>query len=95
MAGKIFELDESKIYFLNFYNGILKKKIKNQEELNSDLFLNKIKNKQIKSLLDSKFIVKYIYNLLKNKASYKEISTLYHIAKKETLVAVYLVAIES
>lgn len=95
MAGKIFELDESKIYFLNFYNGILNKKIKNQEELNSDLFLNKVKNKQIKSLLDSKFIVKYIYNLLKNKASYKEISTLYYIAKKETLVAVYLVAIES
>lgn len=95
MAGKIFELDENKIYFLNFYNGILKKKIKNQEELNSDLFLNKVKNKQIKSLLDSKFIVKYIYNLLKNKASYKEISTLYYIAKKETLVAVYLVAIES
>ena len=88
MAGKIFELDESKIYFLNFYNGILKKKIKNQEELNSDLFLNKVKNKQIKSLLDSKFIVKYIYNLLKNKASYKEISTLYYIAKKETLVAI-------
>ena len=92
-AGKIFELDESKIYFLNFYNGNLKKKIKGQDALDNKLILSKIKKKEIKSLLDSKYIVKYIYNLLKKGTSNKEINALYFIAKKETLVAIYLFAL--
>lgn len=92
-AGKIFELDESKIYFLNFYNGNLKKKVKEQQELDNKIILDKIKKKEIKSLLDSKYIVKYIYNLLKKGTSTREINALYFIAKKETLVAIYLFAI--
>lgn len=92
-AGKIFNLDESKIYFLNFYNNTLKKKIKSQELLDNKLILSKIKKKEFNSLLDSKYIVKYIYNLLKKETSSKEIGTLYFIAKKETLVAIYLFAL--
>lgn len=92
-AGKIFELDQSKIYFLNFYNGNLKKKIKGQDVLDNKMLLDKIKKKEIKSLLDSKYVVKYIYDLLKKGASSKEINALYFIAKKETLVAIYLFAI--
>lgn len=92
-AGKIFELDESKIYFLNFYNGNLKNKIKHQQTMDRGKILNKIKKREFKSLLDSKYIVKYVCDLLKDGASYKEINALYLIYKKEVLVAVYLVAI--
>lgn len=92
-AGKIFGLDESKIYFLNFYNGNLKKKFKKQKSLDNKIILDKIKKKEIKSLLDSKYIVKYVYDLLKKGISTREINALYFIAKKETLVAIYLFTI--
>ncbi len=92
-AGKIFELDESKIYFLNFYNGNLKNKIKHQERFDKKEFMEKIKKNQFKNLLDSKYIVKYVYDLLKKDASYREINALYLVCKKEVLVAIYLIAI--
>lgn len=92
-AGNIFDLDESKIYFLNFYNAKLKQNIKKQTTLTSDRTLDKLKKRGIKSLLDSKYIVKYVYDLLKKGESSKEISALYIIFKKEVLVAIYLIAI--
>lgn len=92
-AGKIFGLDESKIYFLNLYNIKLKQKIKKQESLDPKKVLDKIKKNKVKSLLDSKYIVKYTYDLLKKESSSKEINALYLVAKKEVLVAVYLISI--
>lgn len=92
-AGKIFELDESKIYFLNFYNRNLKNKIHCQECVTKNHFIEKMKKVQFKNLLDSKYIVKYIYDLLKKGASYREVNALYLVCKKEVLVAIYLIAI--
>ena len=72
---------------------VIKRKFKKIEDLNYDLLTNKIKNKQISSLLGSKYIVKYIYeNLKANKNA--ELSLLYVLFKKEFLAALYLICIE-
>ena len=93
ILGSALKINYTKIYFIYQFNGIVKRKFKKIEDLNYDLLTNKIKNKQISSLLGSKYIVKYIYeNLKANKNS--ELSLLYVLFKKEFLAALYLICIE-
>lgn len=93
ILGSALKINDTKIYFIYQFNGIVKRKFKKIEDLNYDLLTNKIKNKQISSLLGSKYIVKYIYeNLKANKNS--ELSLLYVLFKKEFLAALYLICIE-
>ena len=92
-AGNIFGIDDDKIYYINHYNKLLRKKIKETTNIDKDNIDNKILKKGIKGLLDPKYIVKYIYqNLISNK-DLNDLELITVIFKKELLVAIYLVVI--
>ena len=91
--GKVFNIDDSYIYTIKKYNKILKNKLDNTEGLNTKLIEEKIKNKKIKDLINTKYIVKYIYNKLENVKTdkqKKELQTLAILFKKELIAALYL-----
>lgn len=92
-AGKSLKIDDSRIYFLNYYNHLLIKKFKKIPEVNQKLIKDKIAKKDINSLLGSKYIVKYIYQIIKNEKEYKELYSLVPLFKKEFLTAIYLISI--
>ena len=91
--GYIFKLDDYKIYFLNNYNYIIKKRFKKMIKVDERLIKDKIYKKDFSSLLGSKYIVKYIYQILKDKEKYLELYSLIPIFKKEFLAAIYLITI--
>ena len=92
-AGATLKIDDSKIYCLNYYNYLLRKKFRKIPAVNQELIKNKIAKKDIKSLLGSKYIVKYIYQIIKNEKEYKELYGLVPLFKKEFLTAIYLISI--
>lgn len=92
-AGKTLKIDDSKIYFINYYNYLLKIRFNKIPEVNQKLIKDKISKKDINSLLGSKYIVKYIYQIIKNADEYKELYSLVPLFKKEFLTAIYLISI--
>ena len=92
-AGKTLKRDDSRIYFLDYYNHLLRKEFKKISEVNRKLIKDKINKKDINSLLGSKYIVKYIYQIIKNEKDYKELYNLVPLFKKEFLTAIYLISI--
>lgn len=92
-AGKTLGIDDSKIYFLNYYNYLLRKNFQKIPKVDQMLIKNKIAKKDINSLLGSKYIVKYIYQIIKNEREYKELYSLVPLFKKEFLTAIYLISI--
>lgn len=93
-AGKIFDVDDSKIYYINYYNKLLIKKFNEIDEINKDNINNKILKKGVKGLLEPKYIVKYIYQNLVTNKDINELEFLKTIFKKEFLVAVYLITVK-
>lgn len=91
--GEVLKLDDSKIYLLNHYNYLIKKQFKKIPKVDENLIKEKINKKDFASLLGSKYIVKYIYQILKDKEKYSEIYSLAPIFKKEFLAAIYLISI--
>lgn len=92
-AGKALKIDDSKIYFINYYNYLLRKNFQKIPEVNQKLIKDKITKRDINSLLASKYIVKYIYQIIKNEKEYKELYSLVPLFKKEFLTAIYLISI--
>lgn len=91
--GTTLKLDDSKIYLLNYYNHLIRKKFREIPKIDEKLIKEKINKKDFASLLGSKYIVKYIYQVLKDKEKYSEIYSLIPIFKKEFLAAIYLISI--
>jgi len=91
--GAVLKLDDSKIYWLPEYNHLIKKRFKTMPEVNEVLIKEKLNKKDFDSLLGSKYIVKYIYQILKDKEKYGDIYSLVPIFKKEFLAAIYLISI--
>ena len=60
ILGSALKINDTKIYFIYQFNGIVKRKFKKIEDLNYDLLTNKIKNKQISSLLGSELSLLYV-----------------------------------
>lgn len=78
----------------NVYNPInCNKELINKLQIVSDLDLNEINIEKLKKIFDNKVIVKYIYTKLKNNDKINNI--ILNIFLKETLAAVYLIAIGS
>lgn len=94
LLGSMLELDDSKIYFIGQYIRKLEKQIQNVPPLNIELIKSKIQQKEIKNLLGSKYIVKYIYNSLKEESKDLDWKLLYSLFYKEFMAAVYLVSME-
>lgn len=91
--GEVLKLDDSKIYLLNHYNHLIKKQFKKIPKVDENLIKEKVNKKDFASLLGSKYIVKYIYQILKAKEKYSDIYSLAPIFKKEFLAAIYLISI--
>lgn len=91
--GKIFELDESRIYDLDKFNRIILSRLRRVEELNYSLIQEKIKVKKVRSLLNNKTIIKYIYEKIENcndDSCKKELCIIAGLLPKEFLAALYL-----
>ena len=86
--GYIYEIDDSYIYDIYMYNNILIKNIEktklNKNEVDSDISKDKIK-----MLFNEQTMVKYIYNLIKQKQN-KKIKNLILIYPEEFLMAIYI-----
>ncbi len=85
--GKIFQLEEFRIYKIGQYNEKLLNELEKIEGI------TEIDLKEMKKILDKKQIIKTIYNLLKQKNE-NWISTIGIFFPKELLGAIYLLSIE-
>lgn len=92
VLGKSLEIDDTKVYFIYQFNFTSKYKIDKLPPINVDLIKDKIKNNEINSLLGSKYIVKYIYENLKNTKDV-DFNLLYTLFRKEFLAALYLLCL--
>ncbi|NLA33546.1 MAG: patatin-like phospholipase family protein [Tenericutes bacterium] len=96
-TGKIFKLDETKIYTINNYNSQLIKKLSYTSNLNTFAIEKIIKEKDFKNLLNTTFIIKHIYNKLKKRNIEQQIKGIRQLAiffPREALSALYLYTIE-
>ena len=96
--GKILELDASDIYTTRRFNNMLLKKLNSIQTLDLKMIEKKIKNNQVKDLLHTKLIVKYIYEKLNNeplnKKNIRYLMTIAKIFPKDFIGALYLSSIE-
>lgn len=91
--GESFDIDPSRIYTIKFFNKKLLTKLKNMDELNYKSIEEKIKNKQIRTLLNTTYIIKYIFEKLEkcnNDDCKKELCMLALLLPKDFLGAIYL-----
>lgn len=91
-AGKIFKFEESNIYDIYTYNKGLLKEISNTEAIDIEKIIKKIKDKNIKNMLDERQITKYFYNGIKTNS--KNIIKYIPIFEDEFLSALYIYTIK-
>ena len=91
-AGKIFKFEESNIYDIYSYNKGLLNSISNTEAIDIEKIIKKIKDKNIKNMLDERQITKYFYNEIKNNS--KRMIKYIPIFEDEFLVALYIYTIK-
>lgn len=85
--GKVFEIEEFKIYKISYYNEKLLKEARKIEGI------KEIDLKEMKKILDKKQLIKTIYNLLKQRGE-GWVSTIGVLFPKELLGALYLLSLE-
>lgn len=91
--GENFDIDPSRIYTIKSFNKKLLTKLKNMDELNYKSIEEKIKNKKISTILNTTYIIKYIFEKLEkcnNDDCKKELCMLALLLPKEFLGAIYL-----
>ena len=95
--GKVFNIDDSLIYTTRKFNNILKRKVLLETNVNLDNIEKQIKNNQIKKLLHTKTIIKYLYNKIEEGFTEKNLNILIVASKlfpKDFLGALYLNSIK-
>ena len=88
--GELLEIDDTKRYTLYGFNKKIKITFDNIHILDLKLIKEKVKNNDVKSLLDKKYIVKYISNCLKEKDSEMDLRKIFNIFPEEFMAAIYL-----
>ena len=90
--GRLFEIDDAKIYTMSKFNEILFAYIMSTEEMSIPLIEKKIKDNKIAELLNTKFVVKYLYMKILNHTNHdkKQLYKLSLLFPKEFLAALYL-----
>jgi NTE family protein len=91
--GKTFDMDDSRIYNINIFNQQLLHRLDDIPLLDKSLIEQKIKKNDLKGLVNSKVIIKYIYDKLedhKYTGSKKELSSIALLFSLELLGALYL-----
>lgn len=92
--GRIFEIEECHLYDIRKYNRILLEKNKKQEPISKDLIVKKMDKKELKDLLRTAPVVKFLYNVLEKDENHKELCTLVTLFPKEFVGALYLKVIK-
>ena len=90
--GYLLDIDDSYIYNINKYNKIILNKFKNIKYNLKEIEENIEKNK-LKTYLNNKIMVKYLYELIKNK-KYNDLKKMYLLFSNEFLMSVYILTIE-
>ncbi|MBR3199688.1 MAG: patatin-like phospholipase family protein [Bacilli bacterium] len=91
-AGKIFKFDESNIYDIHTYNKGLLNALSNTESIDVEKVKNKLKDKDIANIIDSRQITKYFYeNILNNNKNMLKYIPLFN---DEFLTALYIYTIK-
>ena len=85
--GFTLKLDDAQIYSSYRFNILLKKRIEGITNLDRSIIENKIKDKEIATLFNSKYIIKYLYEEIELNHDIKILSFLF---PKEFLGAIYL-----
>lgn len=88
--AKTFELSETEIYRISKFNRLLKTEFMKVEEVNFDMIEKKIKEKKARGLIHNKYVVRYIYQLLK-KGDQEALRTVALLIPKEFLSALFLI----
>ena len=91
-SGKIFKFEESVIYDIRTYNKGLLNSLSSIDQIDIDKILKKIKEKDMKSMIDERQITKYFYNKIikKEKSMIKYIP----LFTDEFLTALYIYTIK-
>ena len=95
--GTVFKLDDTKIYLTKTFNNKLLNELNKTQVLDLKLVENLVKSKRVKDLLQTKMLIKYMYNKLGDNLSDKgtiKLLTLAEIFPKEFLGALYLKSIK-
>ena len=92
--GHIFEIEECRLYSIRKYNEILLEKNKKQEPISRELIVKKMDKKELKDLLKTAPVVKFLYNALEKDENHKELCTLATLFPKEFVGALYLKVIK-
>ena len=91
-AGKIFKFEESNIYDIYTYNKGLLNALSSVEAIDLEKIIKKLKDKNIKNILDERQITKYFYNGIKNNS--KSMIKYIPIFEDEFLTALYIYTIK-
>ena len=91
-SGKIFKFEESNIYDIYTYNKGLLNAISSTEAIDLEKIVKRLKDKNIKNMIDERQITKYFYNGIKNKN--KSIIKYIPIFEDEFLCALYIYTIK-
>lgn len=94
--GKNFKLDETKIYRINHFNYLLKKQLKKKTLLRAHEIEQKFQKQKIKDLLNTRWLILYLYQKIEHSNTDKQKKDLIKIAAlvpKEFLKALYLYTI--
>ena len=90
--GYLLDIDDSYIYSIKKYNKILLKKF-NDININLKEIEKSLKDNTLKTYLDNKIMVKYLYELMKNK-HYRKLKKLCLLFPDEFLMSIYIITIE-
>lgn len=91
-AGKIFHFDETVIYDIYSYNKGLLNSLSNTPQIELEKIIGKLKNKNIKNIIDNRQITKYFYTSIEKND--KSIIKYIPIFKDEFLAALYIYTIK-
>ena len=91
-TGKIFKFEESNIYDIYTYNKGLLNELSNTEAIDIEKIIKRLKDKNLKNMLDERQITKYFYNGIKIKS--KSILKFIPLFEDEFLSALYIYTIK-
>lgn len=91
-SGKIFKFEESNIYDIYTYNKGLLNAISNTEAIDLEKIVKRLKDKNLKNILDERQITKYFYNGIKD--NNKSIIKYIPVFEDEFLTALYIYTVK-
>ena len=89
-VGKIFNVDQTKIYTMSKYHKIIYEKVHSITEEEISIVYNQKSNEKLKYLFQDDLMVAYLYDCLLKKQNLKDISNIIVIFPNDFLCALYL-----